>query len=80
MPQLIPFGPPTVMATNVIYATPGGAKASVFCGDATPTIEQSNVQDFATKSAVTFTGGLGTVVGAFIRATAGTPTVVLMRD
>lgn len=77
--QLLPFGTPVILATNVVYALPG-VKATVFCGDTTPAIEQSNLIDFSTKVSLTLTGGLGTLAGGFVRATAGTPLILLSRD
>lgn len=78
--QLLSFGVPWTLQTNQVYAIPTPVKATAFSGDATPTIEQSNDFAFGTKAAVTFTGGVATLVGTFIRATTGTPTVLLNRD
>lgn len=77
--QKLSFDMPTTMQTNVVYAIPV-AKATAFSGDATPTLEQSNDFTFAAKTAVTFTGGIATLVGSFVRATTGTPTIMLSRD
>ena len=77
--QLLSFGVPYTLLTNVVYALPV-AKANVYSGDTTPTLEVSNVVDFAAKTAVTFTAGVATLTGLFVRATAGTPTIVLKRD
>jgi|GraSoiStandDraft_4_1057263.scaffolds.fasta_scaffold00110_16 hypothetical protein len=78
--QLIPFGLPVTMVTNQVYALPTVVKATGFCSDAAPTMEQSNDITFAVKAAVTFTAGIATLVGSFIRATTGTPTIILTRD
>lgn len=78
--QLLSFGVPWTLQTNQVYALPAPVKATVFSGDTTPTLEQSNDFTFTTKAAVTFTAGVATLAGTFIRATAGTPTVLLNRD
>jgi len=78
--QLLQFGQLTTMATNQVYAVPMSVKVTAFCGDTTPTMEQANDITFAAKAAVTFTAGVATIVGAWIRATAGTPTIILTRD
>ena len=77
--QLLLFGVPTVMQTNQVYAVPA-TKVTAFSSDTTPALEQSNDFTFAAKAAVTFTGGMATLGGAFVRATAGTPTILLSRD
>jgi predicted RecA/RadA family phage recombinase len=75
----IPIGMPVTMVTNQVYALPA-VKTTAFSSDTTPTLEQSNDSTFAAKAAVTFTGGSATMTGLFVRATAGTPTIVLKRD
>ena len=77
--QLLPIGPPTTLQTNVVYALPA-VEVTCFSSDTTPTLEQSNDITFAAKVAVTFTGGMATLGGGFVRATAGTPTITLKRD
>lgn len=77
--QLIPYGMPITMVTNQVYALPV-AKSTLFSSDTTPALEQSNDITFAAKVVVTLTGGMSTVAGEFIRATAGTPTIILSRD
>jgi hypothetical protein len=77
--QLLSVGYPYTLQTNVVYAAPIN-KTTIFCGDSSPALEQSNIADFSVKSPITLTGGLGTVAGAFIRATTGTPLVVFSRD
>ena len=77
--QSIPIGPPVVMATNQVYALPA-VKVTAFTEATTPTLEQSNAIGFAAKAAVVFTGGVAPLYGQFVRATAGTPTIVLKRD
>jgi hypothetical protein len=77
--QLLSCGVPYTLVTNQVYALPA-VKTYLFCGDATPTLEQSNVQDFSTKATLTLTGGVSQVTGLFIRATAGTPIIALSRD
>jgi hypothetical protein len=80
MPTLsIPFGVPVVLVTNQVYALPT-AKSNLFCSDTTPALEQSNDITFAAKAAITLVGGQSVVTGSFIRATTGTPTIVLRRD
>jgi hypothetical protein len=80
MPNLLlPIGPSTTLVTNQVYALPA-VKVTCFSSDTTPTLEQSNDSTFAAKAAVTFTGGIATLVGPFVRATAGTPTITLKRD
>jgi hypothetical protein len=77
--QLLPIGPPVTMVTNQVYALPA-VEVTCYTGNATPTLEVANDAAFANKNAVTFTGGQGTLTGVFVRATAGTPTIVLKRD
>lgn len=80
MPTLaIPFGMPVTMVTNQVYALPA-AKATVFSDATTPSLQSSTTLGFVANAAVVFTGGLATVAGGFIRATTGTPTIVLKRD
>ena len=76
--ELLTSGFPIVLKTNVVYALPH-YKAEIYSSDATPTLEQSNVFDFATKSTLTFTSGVASASGLFLRATAGTPTIVIKR-
>ena len=77
--QSIPIGPPTTLVTNQIYALPA-VNCTLFTDAATPTLEQSTVIGFGTKVALTFTNGACLVSGGFVRATAGTPTIVLKRN
>ena len=79
MPSLLSCGVAHTLGTNVVYALPV-CKTTIFCGDSSPALEQSNVETFLTKSSVTLTGGLGSCAGGFIRATTGTPIVILSRD
>jgi hypothetical protein len=79
MPQLLSSGVPYILQTNVVYALPV-TKTTLFCGDTTPALEQSNDITFASKVALTLTGGMTTVAGGFIRATTGTPSITLRRD
>jgi hypothetical protein len=76
---LLSFGLPVTMTTNLVYALPV-VKANAYSSDTTPTMEQSNDITFAAKTTVTFTAGAATLVGMFVRATTGTPTIVLTRD
>ena len=76
---LLSCGMPTTLVTNQVYALPA-VKVTAFSGDTTPTLEQSNAADFVAKTAVTFTGGMATLAGGFIRATTGTPTLTVKRD
>lgn len=75
---LLTCGVPLTLQTNVAYALPV-PQVRVFCGDSTPALEQSNVLDFATKSAVVLTAGAAELSGGFIRATTGTPLILLCR-
>jgi len=77
--QLLSFGIPLALQTNVIYALPA-AKGTVFCADTTPGIEVSGLFDFSIKQSLTLSAGVSTAGGKFVRSTAGTPTVVLSRD
>lgn len=77
--MLLPVGTPVTMVTNQVYACPV-VEVMAFTDATTPTLEQSNDPTFTTKAAVTFTAGAATLTGAFVRATAGTPTIVLKRD
>lgn len=77
--QLVPFGMPTVLLQNVVYALPA-VKALLFTDTATPTIQVSNDPTFATNAAVTLTAGSATIGAGFIRSTAGNANVVLSRD
>lgn len=79
MPSLLSCGVPYTLVTNQVYALPA-VKTFLFCGDVTPTLEQSNDPTFATKAALTLTGGISQVTGLFLRATAGTPLITLSRD
>lgn len=74
----IPIGVPTVLATNTVYALPVMPKVSVY-SDAAATLEQANDFTFASKQAVVFAAGVAPLNAAFIRATAGTPTIILKR-
>lgn len=75
--EVIPIGFPVTMVTNQVYALPL-ARVSMF-SDAAVTMEQSNVIGFGTKQAITLTAGVSPLDGAFVRATAGTPTVILKK-
>jgi hypothetical protein len=75
--EVLPIGIPTAMVTNRVYALPI-AKTSVY-SDAAATLEQANDFTFTAKQAVVFTAGVAPLSGAFIRATAGTPVVILKR-
>jgi hypothetical protein len=75
--EYIPIGVATILATNRVYALPA-INGSVY-SDAAATLEQSNAFDFAAKQALVFTAGVAPINGAFIRATAGTPTILLKR-
>lgn len=77
--ELLSCGVPHALTTNRVYALPV-CKTTVFTGDSSPALEQSNVLDFSTKSAVTLTGGMASLAGGFMRATTGTPIVILSRD
>jgi hypothetical protein len=77
--ELIPCGMPVTLVTNKVYALPI-VKTTGFSSDTTPTLEQSNDSTFTLKNAVTFTAGIANFVGGFVRATAGTPTLILKRD
>lgn len=76
--ELLPIGMPWTMVANQIYALPA-VEVTLFTDAASPTITQSGTSAFTANSAVTLTGGMATVGGGFIRATANT-LVVLKRD
>lgn len=77
--DLLSNGPIYTLTQNVIYALPA-VKSTLFCDTATPTIQLSNSPTFATNVALTLAAGQATVVGGFIRSTAGAATIVLSRD
>lgn len=70
---------PTTLIQNVVYALPPG-KSTLFTDATTPTLQVSNTVGFTANVAVTLTGGMATVGGAFIRSTAGNALVTLTRD
>jgi len=77
--ELLTMGNPWTMVTNRVYALPGTG-TNLYTDSAGAAFEQSNVIDFSTKSAITLVNGSAKVYAAFIRATAGTPLVVLKKD
>lgn len=77
--DLLSNGPLYTLVQNVIYALPA-VKSTLFTDTATPTIQVSNSPTFATNAAVTLVAGSATVVGGFIRSTAGNAVVNLARD
>jgi len=74
--ELLECGMPTVLAQNVSYALPV-RKTTLFCGNSSPTIQQSNVYDFASSSAVTLVNGQADLSGGFLRATTANALVIL---
>lgn len=76
--ELLPIGMPWTMIANRVYALPQ-SKVLLFTDAAAPTITQSGTQAFTANSAVTLTGGMATLGGGFIKATADT-LVTLKRD
>lgn len=77
--DLLSNGPLYTLLQNVIYALPA-VKSTLFTDTATPTIQVSNSPTFATNAAVTLVAGQATVVGGFIRSTAGNAVINLARD
>lgn len=77
--QLLSPGPVTALVQNQIYACPP-VKCTLFTDATTPTIQQSNTAAFTANVVLTFTSGMASVVGGFLRATTANVTVTLKRD
>jgi hypothetical protein len=76
--EVLSIGPIQTMRANVVYALPA-VNVTMYTDGATPTMTQSLTQAFTANTPVTFTAGVASPTGAFIKATADT-LVILKRD
>ena len=79
MPELLSPGMPWTLVQNRVYALPA-VKVTLTTDATSPTLQQSDTQEFTANVAVTLTGGAATLAGGFIRCTSGACLVVLKRD
>lgn len=77
--EVITIGPVFSMVQNTVYALPA-PKVTLFTTGA-PTLQQANDVAMTAPVAVTLTGGMSQLTGAFLRCTsAGPQLVTLKRD
>jgi len=76
--ELLSLGMPWTMVANRVYALPA-VNVTLYTDAASPTITQSNTLAFTASTPVTLTGGVASLSGQFIKATADT-LVTLKRD
>lgn len=77
MPEMLFCGPLYTLQTNVVYAIPPIA-CKILCTDSSPSIQASTDPAFSTTQNITLSGGASGIAG-FIRASTGTPKVMLTK-